>query len=181
MVAGEHVSFISMEKYVSSLWVGMQLPKICLTAKGIFVSQFNSESDMEKILHGSWMFNHPLVLRQWTLGVKLDPSSLDKMDIWVTFPDLDLQFRSGRMISRIASYVGRPKRTDKLTTVRGRLSYVRVLVEVRATKALKQDIRLNGQDGMNYVQPVVYDWVPWRYKNCATFRHLDDHYPQKKP
>lgn len=64
------------------------------------------------------------------------------------------------MLSRIASYVGKPKRTDKLTTIRGRLSYVRVLVEVGATWALKKEIRLKGQDRMEYIQSVVYDWAP---------------------
>lgn len=80
-VAGHHVSFTSMEKYVQAQWVGMQQLAIWLIAKGVFVFRFHSNVDMEKILNGSWMLNgvHPLVFRQWAPGVKLDSGSLDRM------------------------------------------------------------------------------------------------------
>lgn len=103
---------------------------------------------------------------QWSLsssvatvgtGIKLDPSSLASMDIWVTFPGLDLQFRLETMLGRIASYVGRPRYTNKLTTIRGRLSYVRVLVEVDVTWELRWELQLRGSDGSEFVQPNHYD------------------------
>lgn len=86
-------------------------------------------------------------------GIKLNLVSLDMVNVWVTLTDLDLQFWSEQMLSRIVSTIGKPKHTDKITgqigqrTEEGRLSYARVLVEMEARKPLKSKITLRGPKG----------------------------------
>lgn len=75
---------------------------------------------------------YPLLLKQWGPGMKLDVKSLQTLPIWIKLPDLDLQFWTVNMLSRIASMVGKPCGIDKLTRDRVGLSYARIMVEVDA-------------------------------------------------
>lgn len=78
--------------------------------------------------------------------MKLDLFSLNRVNVWITLPHLDLQFWNAVMLRKIVSYIGRPFHTDKLTEYLeqgdsdGRISYARVLVELNASVELRDEI-----------------------------------------
>lgn len=63
-----------------------------------------------------------------------NPKSIDELVVWIKLLDLDLQFWFERMLSRIASKIGKLVITDKLTAGQGRWSYARILVMLTAEK-----------------------------------------------
>lgn len=95
--------------------------------------------------------------------MKLDISSLNKVNVWITLPNLDLQFWNAIMLGKIVSCVGKPCHTDKLTEYLrrgdpdGRISYARVLVELDASVELKDEILLRGKNRVEIKQQIVYD------------------------
>lgn len=69
---------------------------------------------------------------------------------------LDLQFWNAVMLGQIMSCIGKPCHTDKLTEYLergdpdGRISYARILVEVEASTALRDEILLRGKNGCEF-------------------------------
>lgn len=132
---------------------------------------------MNKVMEeGPWMRVYPLVLQVWRPGVKLNPKSVEELSLWVTFPELGLQFWFERMQSMIASKVGRPTYTDKLTAVHKRWSYAQVLIDVRADKPLRVKIIFQGPNGEQFEQKVLFDWKPWHCSHCARSEHKIEGY-----
>ncbi|XP_020262717.1 uncharacterized protein LOC109838707 [Asparagus officinalis] len=97
--------------------------------------------------------------------------------IWVQFPNLRLNLWSSTGISKIASLIGCPIATDKLTASRPRLSYARVLLEVDLPfkEPLPDQIEIQGPDGKSYHQKVVYEFKPRWCSFCNSVGHDSQH------
>lgn len=89
------------------------------------------------------------------------------------------------MLRKIMSKVGKPLVTDKLTAIRTRMSYPRVMVEVSADKPLKERVVLRGPLREEQVQEIHYEWWPWHCMECKKFGHKQGHchgeVPRAKP
>lgn len=171
---GMRASYAMMERYVENRWSMVSKPEIRLTNSGVFLFSFKSEDDMKLILEKSPSMMggiHPLILKHWFPGIKLDPRNVESVHLWITLPDLGYQFWSEEMLSRIVSKVGKPLMTDKMTATRTRMSYPRVMVEVSAEKPLKEKVILRGPLGEEHVQPIMYEWKPWQCMYCHKFGH----------
>eukprot|EP00252_Welwitschia_mirabilis_P015940 TRINITY_DN35350_c0_g1_i1.p1 TRINITY_DN35350_c0_g1~~TRINITY_DN35350_c0_g1_i1.p1 ORF type:complete len:135 (-),score=11.02 TRINITY_DN35350_c0_g1_i1:364-720(-) len=117
-----------MEKFIAAKWNMVTKPKVYLNDNRVYVFRFKTEEELREVLDvGPWLFKgtHPLVLKMWTPGTKLDPTSFASLPVWVTFLGFNLQFWSPRMLSRIASMVGKPYYADKLTATKERLGLLR--------------------------------------------------------
>lgn len=97
-------------------------------------------------------------LEIWKQGIRFNPRNLDEVALWVTLPNLDLQFWSEHMLSRITSKIGKPLYTDKMTANQSFWSYTRILVLEKANKPLRESLRLKGPIGEEFIQPIQYDW-----------------------
>ncbi|XP_022872936.1 uncharacterized protein LOC111391888 [Olea europaea var. sylvestris] len=67
---------------------------------------------------------------------EFDDEEVSTMPVWVKLSGLPLDCWNSRVLSKIASKIGKPISTDKLTATKGRLSYARALVEIDASKEL---------------------------------------------
>ncbi|XP_019225713.1 PREDICTED: uncharacterized protein LOC109207281 [Nicotiana attenuata] len=72
----------------------------------------------------------------------------------------------------LASYLGRPICTDKLTAIGDRISYARVLIEMCITQQLPELITIEKSDGTIWEQDIDYEWKPRFCQNCAHFAHF---------
>ncbi|XP_020258369.1 uncharacterized protein LOC109834759 [Asparagus officinalis] len=76
-------------------------------------------------------------------------------------------------ISKVASLIGKPIATDKLTANRERLSYARVLLEVKLLlkDPLPDQLNIQGPDGISYTQSVIYEYKPKWCSLCSKIGH----------
>ncbi|PHU05563.1 hypothetical protein BC332_26385 [Capsicum chinense] len=74
--------------------------------------------------------NKPVILKPWELDFEFDQEMLSMIPIWVKFPGLPVGYWSTEDLSKVASAVGKPIRTDSFITNADKISYARVLVEV---------------------------------------------------
>lgn len=84
-------------------------------------------------------------------------------------------------ISAIASSIGRPRIMDQATANMckmgiGKISYARVLVEIEASKELKNTVKIEYIDKDKNVKgskevKVEYEWKPERCNHCMVFGH----------
>jgi len=93
--------------------------------------------------------------------------------VWVQLPDLPLDCWNARALSKIASRIGKPITTDKMTLTKERLSFARVMVEVDASKELVSSVEIKLPTGDIYDQVVVFEVTPKYCKKCKVFGHID--------
>ncbi|CAA0827136.1 Zinc knuckle (CCHC-type) family protein, partial [Striga hermonthica] len=90
---------------------------------------------------------------------------------WINLPFLPRECWSAKAIAKIASCVGKPISTDKLTTTRARRNYARVLVELDLSKDQTLSFPVNAKDGVLFEQKVEYEYVPHYCSHCKYIGH----------
>lgn len=149
--------------------------KICLLNSGVFVFVFTSEEIRTKVLEqGPWSFeNKPVILKPWKPGVVLTNEGIESIPIWIRMPGLNLHFWSAHMLSKIASAVGIPLFTDRMTETMEIMAYARVCVEISAEQTLPKTVPVVGPDGKCVEITIIYEWTPYRCAKCKLFGHKD--------
>ena len=150
---------------------------------GVFIFDFQSSEARQTILDlGSWTYDgKPLILKMWSPDVSLETKSVSSIPVWVRFPALQLYLWGVSFLGRLASLVGQPMFTDKLTADRRRLSYARVCFEVTADSELPDEVWYEKDDGTLTAQRVEYDWKPPICTSCKSFAHSSASCLVRKP
>ncbi|GAA0173699.1 hypothetical protein LIER_27261 [Lithospermum erythrorhizon] len=91
--------------------------------------------------------------------------------MWVLFHDVPLSVWSESGLSKIASKVGIPMYTDKVTKERTKMSYPRCLVDVDVSKPPVLEFGVKLSDGRRYIQKVTYECYTDNCCDCKTFGH----------
>ncbi|XP_020261634.1 uncharacterized protein LOC109837705 [Asparagus officinalis] len=113
------------------------------------------------------------MLKPWSIDADLDKMQDFYYPMWVQFSNLRLNLWSSIGISKVASLIGNPISTDKLTATRQRLSYARVLLEVKLPlkEPLPDQFNIQGLDGTSYTQTVIYEFKPKWCSLCSKIGH----------
>ncbi|CAH9114601.1 unnamed protein product [Cuscuta europaea] len=161
-------------KTVHDLKVKWSVP--CLVRshkKGWVIFKFHNEDDRSKVLLGGpyIVFGKLLMLKELSENFSFEDEEFLKVPIWVKFHDLPLQLWNDEAMSEVASMVGVPLTTDKITQERINNDYARVLIEVDVSKPppLLFPIRLPSQKVIK--QSVVYETFPSYCFHCKDFGH----------
>ncbi|XP_019261965.1 PREDICTED: uncharacterized protein LOC109239829 [Nicotiana attenuata] len=121
---------------------------------------------------GPYTFNNrPLVLKNWMPDFEIDKEPMRVMPLWVNFPGLPIQCWAEENLGRIASCLGKPVCTDRLTAECERISYARVLIEMDITQPMPDELKLEQKDGKIRVQSVEYEWKLVFCQECNKFGH----------
>ncbi|KAL9662984.1 hypothetical protein QQ045_027820 [Rhodiola kirilowii] len=118
------------------------------------------------------MIGRPLVLRHWSPDSNFSLERVISLPVWVRFPGLPPHLQRPALLSRLASTLGQPIRTDGFTARNEKLMYARVLVEIFATIEFKKSVVIKGLRGTNFVQKVIYEWTPLSCDHCQCFGHF---------
>ncbi|OIS96298.1 hypothetical protein A4A49_01859 [Nicotiana attenuata] len=151
----------AMDNYVTNVWNFVENPQILYNEDGYYVFRFQNIEDRDLILQaGPYTYhNKPFVLQQWRMDFKFDPGSVSVIPLWIKFPGLPLGFWSTEALSKLASVVGKPLYTDRITAEMERVSYARVLVETDISQPLPDCFEMQTQRGV-IVQQIEYEWKP---------------------
>lgn len=90
-----------------------------------------------------------------------------KIPIWVIFPGLLIEYWTKENLGRIASYLGKPICSDRLTGEGERISYARMLVEMDVSQDLRDDMLIEEEEGKYRVQILGYEWKPVFCEKCC--------------
>lgn len=124
-----------------------------------------------KILENNWTFRgQPLILQPWSPDLDLKKLDVEKVPVWIQLPHLPLSCWTPKVLGKIASCIGKPLATDRMTANRERLTYARILVEMEIKNDLRYEVRVNDM-GIKFLQDVVYEWRPIRCKRCKQLGH----------
>ncbi|XP_019233757.1 PREDICTED: uncharacterized protein LOC109214304 [Nicotiana attenuata] len=124
------------------------------------------------VQNGPYTFNsRPMVLKDWDPDFQIQNESMRIVPIWVNLLGLPIQCWAEKNLGRIASLLGKPICTDKLTAQCERISYARVLIEMDIIQPLLDEILIEKPDGNSWMQRVDFEWKPKLCLDCNKFGH----------
>ncbi|XP_042484862.1 uncharacterized protein LOC122065121 [Macadamia integrifolia] len=140
---------------------------------GLFVFRLNVEEDRLKVLEGGLWFvqKKPFIIWPWSPCASLDKINLCSFTFWINLANLPFHYWSSESLSRIRSVIGKSLVTDKRTMTKERLSFACLCVEVNAGDELPSSVSVYDDEGIVFMQHVLYDWRPSSCSNCKIFGH----------
>ncbi|XP_019262495.1 PREDICTED: uncharacterized protein LOC109240323 [Nicotiana attenuata] len=161
-----------MLNFVYGAWQFVSTPQVLLHEEGYFVFKFDCDEDRDLVMqNGPYTFNNrPMILKNWEADFKMSKELMTNVPVWVTFPRLPIQYWTGENLGRIASSIGKPICTDKLTAQEARISYARMLIEMDISQALPEDVLIETSNGELRQQQLKYDWHPSFCQDCLSIR-----------
>ncbi|XP_074305712.1 uncharacterized protein LOC141640934 [Silene latifolia] len=171
--SGGKPTIAQVKEFVSKNWNQVSKPEVLYYKKGWFYFRFNKQEDMQQILRGSsWnLGGHSLILKQWTPNFPTELDKISKVLVWIILPDLDPQFWSSKALSKIACKIGTPLYADPVTTNKERLTFARIMVEVDLAKPLPDFVGLQTPFMGQFMQQVIYEWLPYYCTHCKKLGH----------
>lgn len=147
---------------------------IPLLSNRVFLFTFSSHEDMIKIYEGltSFVFDKLLLVRKYEVGMHLSKNLFSNSPVWIELPSLPLEYWTPKSISKIANVIWEPVLADRLTVMKLRLDFARVLVNVHNSECLNEDIQIRTSKGV-LNQKVVYEWSPKPCKKCLRWGHKE--------
>ncbi|KAL0290466.1 UNVERIFIED_CONTAM: hypothetical protein Sradi_7049800 [Sesamum radiatum] len=125
---GRRPYFPQLEAFVRANWKG--LLQVSANSNGFYFFRFRNLAFMEEVIEeGPWLFQgQPVVLQQWEQGMSLRKQKHTKVPVWIRIRHLPMEYWTEDGLSAVASGVGTPLYTDKITKTCSRLDFARVCV-----------------------------------------------------
>lgn len=141
--------------------------------KRIYIVRFQSMESRKKALDdGVKLFDKkPLIVEPWSPNMDMKKTEVEKVPIWVKFPELDLKYWGPLSLKKIAGIIGTLIKADRATTERELLSYAWVMIEVSVRLDLPNVIEFMDEWGHMVLQEVKYEWKPIYCHNCGGMGH----------
>lgn len=138
------VDFNAMQNTLASLWKpgrGMFVKEL---EANLYMFQFYHELDINRVVEGSpWSFNRaPLIIERLRPGDDPKGVKLNYLDMWVQIHDLQVGFRSERVIQDIGNYVGSFIKSDANDFSGTLREFFRVRVRINLELPLRRKMKL---------------------------------------
>ncbi|CAH9095681.1 unnamed protein product [Cuscuta europaea] len=141
--------------------------------KGWVVFKFKNEADRTKVmLEGPYiLYGKLLVLKVLSDDFSFEDDEFLKVPIWIKFPKLPVRLWNEDTISEVASKVGIPLTTDRITLERANHNFARVLIEVDVSKPPPFSFPIKMASGRIFEQRVLYETFPNYGFHCKLYGH----------
>ncbi|KAL2924062.1 hypothetical protein RDABS01_015553, partial [Bienertia sinuspersici] len=168
-VIGKSFSSAYLLSALMKLWNLDSKPKWFSLGKGFYVMD-TSESDCHRIISkGPWFIHSHLVFCQpWSPGFKPSEASLASFPVWVSLPELPMEFHSVQFLKEIGNSLGQFVRAD-LRRDKNQLRFARIQVIVDVSSKLKSAIWIG-----NLFQSLVWEDPPSVCPHCNGVRFHGD-------
>uniref|UniRef100_A0A803P5H9 Zinc knuckle CX2CX4HX4C domain-containing protein n=1 Tax=Cannabis sativa TaxID=3483 RepID=A0A803P5H9_CANSA len=129
-----------------------------------YLFQFFHEVDIGRVLDGTpWTFNKsPLIVERLKEGENPRNKALNTMEIWVQVYNLEVGFRSDRVLQGVGAYIGQYVSSCPKNFAGIWRDYFRVRVLINVEKPLKRRMRI-------YKNKVEWFWANFKYERVPTF------------
>ncbi|KAL0291781.1 UNVERIFIED_CONTAM: hypothetical protein Sradi_7013700 [Sesamum radiatum] len=133
---------------------------------------------MEEVMEeGPWFFQgQPVVLQAWEQGMTLRRHKHMQVPVWIRLRHLPLEYWTEDGLSAVASGVGIPLYTDRITKSCSRLDYARVCIMLDYQSKLPRHLviispsRGDGKEVPIKID-IEYEWLPMRCTQCCSLGH----------
>ncbi|XP_039045103.1 uncharacterized protein LOC120184793 [Hibiscus syriacus] len=178
---GAAPNFAAMKMIIISLWKNSQQGsnvQVSYAGPNLYLFSFDSDSARDWVLeNGPWyIYNKPLILRQWEPNLKKLHFDLTRISIWVHLYNVPLELFTNDGLSYIASAIGFPLSMESVTTTKTRLEFSKVCVEIGVSDVIPKFIDVVLNNGQETSILVEIPWLPPCCKPCNSFAHSSKNY-----
>ncbi|KAK9756123.1 hypothetical protein RND81_01G075200 [Saponaria officinalis] len=113
----------------------------------------------------------PVVVRPWSPEISLVKEAVKTVPTWVRLHQLELKFWGERCLHKIASLVGEPVKIDAATTLKHRLGFARIMVEVALSEKCVDSIQFLDELGYCHEVMVEFEWKHVLCAKCKSYGH----------
>ncbi|KAL0294345.1 UNVERIFIED_CONTAM: hypothetical protein Sradi_6891500 [Sesamum radiatum] len=152
-----------------------------------FFFRFKTTAFMEEVIEeGPWLFQgQPVVLQPWEQGMSLRRQKHLQVPVWIRIRHLPMEYWTEDGLSAVASGIGTPLYSDKITKNCLRLDFARVCVMLHYHSKLPKHlivlspILAEGKEVPIKVD-IEYEWLPLRCSHCCSLGHMVNACPEKR-
>ncbi|XP_026435840.1 uncharacterized protein LOC113333631 [Papaver somniferum] len=139
--------------------------------KGLFIFKLDNGDDMKYICEGYWdIKSQALRLRFWERDFKPELQKSSNAFVWITFPDLSIEYWKEAILMAMGNAIGRPIRIDEITLQKEIGYYASILVEVDLTNVVPNKVWVESKYG-KFEQEVRASKIPKFCIHCKTIGH----------
>lgn len=140
---------------------------------GWIIFEFHCENDALEVLRGGpySIFGRTLMLKQMPRFFHFDNGEFTIVPVWVQLESLPLSLWTGKAISKICSFFGKPLYTDQMTAEQKRCMFARALVEVDIANPLPDVVDIDLPNGTSIKQRILYEDIPKFCSHCSKLGH----------
>ncbi|CAL1405363.1 unnamed protein product [Linum trigynum] len=175
---GLRIGFVTICNRLKSLWRPTGPMEVKDLDHDCFLVKLNNEQDYFRALtDGPWViFDHYLVVQQWSPKFKASDPLPKTMIVWVQLPALKIHFYHREVLTTLGNLIGRTIKLDYHTLNQERAKFARLAVEVDLSKALVPRIWLDDE-----WQTVEYENLPEICFRCGKIGHEAGTCPSNNP
>ncbi|XP_021838740.1 uncharacterized protein [Spinacia oleracea] len=179
-VIGKSFSVDYLKTTLQRIWKTNHQIRFIALGKGFYNISVPNEEVREHILsQGSWFIaSYMLIVQPWMPGFIPSQAIISKAPVWVSLPELPIEFHSLQMFQRIASEIGTFIKTDTKALEQNRVRFARIQVLLDLAKQRKEVIWLGA-----FKQSIYYEEIPHYCNQCQSIGHRSErctHYPVDK-
>ncbi|XP_056697504.1 uncharacterized protein [Spinacia oleracea] len=167
-VVGKSFSVEFLKSSLQRIWKIKSPVQLIALGKGFYNVSLPSEEDRENVLsNGPWFITNFMVLVQpWTPGFKPSQATITKIPVWITLPELPIEFHSVSVLQKIASQIGTFIKTDNRAIEQNRVRFARIQVLLDLALQRKEAVWLGA-----FKQMIIYDETPFFCALCQSIDH----------
>ncbi|CAI0389774.1 unnamed protein product [Linum tenue] len=165
---GRSIGYSTLCNRLKALWRPTSAMEIFALDDDCFLVKLGNDKDYFYALsEGPWViFDHYLVVHQWTPSFRVTDKLPTTMVLWVHFPGLPVHFYHQELLFALGNMIGRAIKLDYHTQHQQRAKFARMAVEVDLSKPLVPRIRLDGR-----WQKVEFENIPVVCFECGKVGH----------
>lgn len=124
-----------------------------------------------------YLYRKRLFLKSLPKCFRLDSSDFCTLLIWVQFSSRPLEYWYPVALSKIASCIGKPLWSDKMTKNLKKGGFARVLIEVNTSIYPLDAVTVTTPNGGTFIEQVFYEVDPCFYPMCRSNDHFKEACP----
>ncbi|XP_028754982.1 uncharacterized protein LOC114714409 [Neltuma alba] len=165
---GRSIGFKALEGRLQTMWARRGVISLIDIGHGFFIVKLsNKQVYLEALTGGPWMvYDHYLTVRPWEPNFKAATATIDKVAVWVRFPNVFTEYYDIEALSLMGDRIGKTLKIDLNTASHLRGHYARVCVLVDLSKQLMSGFHLDGED--YYLQ---YEGLHLLCTRCGNYGH----------
>lgn len=156
--------------------IGLKIRSIGEKCDNLFVVEFGSARDMERVLLGSpWMVGrYAILLKEYDATLSASAIVFDRMELWVRILDLPLGWMNRQKGSRAISLIGQVLKMDVDADGKASGAFLRARVAIELDKPIRRGVRLrmNKNDEPRWFQ-AQYERLPYVCFACGKLGHSE--------
>ncbi|KAL2901273.1 hypothetical protein RDABS01_026355 [Bienertia sinuspersici] len=171
-VLGSNPPLTVMDDFLRRVCKSSGVNKVSLLNKGIYLVRMNSEEGMMKaISSGVQFFEKACYCPTVASRGKLYPKDVKSVPVWIKLHELEFKYWTDSVMDKLLTSIGKFRNADQNTQDRRKLSYTRVLVEMRLDKTWEQTLQFINEKGVMVTQAIEYERMPTYCGHCKVFGH----------